>query len=273
MVKPLKNRLFESNIFNVILLLVSFVGLVYMGLQAFAQSNIGMGFASFIFAIMNLAVLVLNPKEVLGTKIPIGLSSLSFFIAFTGMYLFKSATNFAIIEQQNLLSTLSSQIPASWNLILSVFMAPTIEEFFFIGMAGVVIILMELLGVDYPLLKNKILQMIVIIVLGGWAFAIFHTGKTAIAFVVVAFTFRAVAYIFLFGDRFFDIIPILTIGLPFVIGIHMANNYHVLTTSFFGGLRILAESGFGIILIFMFSMFFLFALDYVWRKLTGRTIR
>ena len=273
MVKPLKNRLFESNIFNVILLLVSFVGLVYMMLEAFIQTNVGLLAAAIIFVTMNVSVLVLNPKEVLGTKVPIGLSALSFFVAFAGIYILKSATNFVVIEQQNLLSTLSSQIPASWNLILSVFMAPTIEEFFFVGMAAVVIIMMELLGVDYPVLKNKIVQMIVIIVLGGWTFALFHTGQTAIAFIIIAFTFRAIAYIFFFGDRFFDIIPLLTIGLPFIIGIHMGNNYHVLTASFIGGIRTLAESGFGIVLIIMFSMFFLFAVDYVWRKLTGREIR
>ena len=250
MKKKTKNVLFAPP-FYVVLFVFAIIGLGYMMLLGVPQNNIGLIAVSLIFGFLFLSGLLVVQHDLRQTKETFTASAQSFTLGFTAWFTLSSlkyiSPIFAVFSfpAQATLSTIAEEIPPFWQFINTVIMAPIVEEIFW-GLALPIIMFssMDELGKkEFKFLSNRILQFFIVIVVGTFTFAAFHTSATQLGFFIAAMLFRTIQIIVFFGDKKYNLIPQYAILFSFLVGTHMANNfaefgvrysYNILISNIFG---------------------------------------
>ena len=237
--------------FYVILFAFAIVGLGYMMMLGIPTNNLGLIAMSLIFGFLFLSGLLFSQNVLNRSKEPFEASAQGFVIGFIAWYAISSlkflSSAFSIFSfpLQATLSTVSEEIPPFWKIINVVVMSPIVEELFWgLALPLVSFSVMDELGKkQFPALRNNILQFIIVILLGGLTFAVFHTSTTQFGFFIAAMLFRTIQTMLYFGDKQFDFVPKYTVPYSFLIGTHMANNlsevgvgnvYEILLSNMFG---------------------------------------
>lgn len=219
-----------SSAFWLLLIPLSIVGLVYLGIWSFFNESLQGFIISTLFLFMIITGIIFSKNNIFNEG-DWGVNCFSFTLGFTIYSLlawyFGSQSLFSIGENY-LLQSITSDIPQVAEFLTTVFTTPLAEEMFWmIVIANTIILTMTAFGKNKNLqfLNNKFFQIFMIIIIGGVTFAIFHVGKLVITFFIAAFIFRMLQIIFVWGDKYFDIVKGVSIGLAFSVGSHIGNNF------------------------------------------------
>ncbi len=251
--------------FYLVLFGIAMLGLGYMMLTGVPTNNIGLIAVSLIFGFLFLSGFVLS-KDSLDTSTEtftksaqgwlIGIIS---WILVMNLNVLSSLFNIFTFPTQSTLATITEQISPFWNFINTVLMAPIVEELFWgIGLPLGLFAMLNAMGVEFKFLKNIYLQFIIVIGIGAFTFASFHTSATLVGFYIAAMFFRAIQTVLVYGDQQFDIIKGYSVPYSFLVGTHMANN-----VSSFGLMRaytVLISEPFGLIILGIFILITVIAL-------------
>ena len=132
-----------------------------------------------------------------------------------------------VVPQNYLMATLSSKLPIFVELVLNNFIIPIAEEMFWmIGLPFALFSVMDNLGKweKIEFFKNRVFQIIVVILVCSISFAYFHIGKLLLGFIISSIIFRTILIGLVYGDMKFDIIKGVNLVAGFGVGSHMANN-------------------------------------------------
>lgn len=137
---------------------------------------------------------VLSPKESFGE------GSMYFigFLIFGALISFLSDSfsifSFVVVPSQYLLSSVTAQMPYFWSLFLTNIGAPIAEEIIFlVTIPSIIHIILKVLSKSYPKLKDKYIQMAIIVAITAPLFANFHVGNIGLTgFFIAAVLFRTV---------------------------------------------------------------------------------
>jgi len=222
-------------------ILLSISGLFYLGLWSVQNDSIIALAISVLFAIAILFGIVISKFEVLKSELDFTKSCASFTMGFFlyviigGLikvsqgksFLYSVFSKFSL-QENFLFSTLSGDLPIFWDRFVNTFTIPVAEELFWmIGLPIGIIWTMNILSKTGRLsfLANKFLQLMVILLIAGVTFAIFHVGNAGfIAFLIGSFIFRSILILFVYGDSLLDIFPFMDVLTTFALGAHIANN-------------------------------------------------
>jgi hypothetical protein len=169
-------------------------------------------------------------------------------------------------------------LPQVLEFTFNSFIIPIAEEvFWMIGIPFAIVTIMNLAGNRYAVLRNKFLQLFVIMVVTGVTFALFHVGKMFLAFLIAAFAFRAIMVFAIIGEdafvlpRWLDSIKLVP---AFALGAHIGNNWA--DYGFMKGVSLLSnngELGLFIGLFFLLVIISSFAQLYImYQALRGRSV-
>ncbi len=134
------------------------------------------------------------------------------------------------LPQNTMYSTVSSKLPLSGEVFMQGVLIPFAEELFWLISLPIMIVLIhKSLATYMPILKNKIVMMLSIIIISSGTFAYFHVGQHgSLAFNISAIIFRSLLLVLFWGETTFDWFEKVSI-LPAVgLGIHMSNNITVM---------------------------------------------
>lgn len=215
-----------ASIFWVGAYLVSLVGLIWIAIWAFFNNSVTGAVIAFIFFMMLVSSFVLS-KRTLFQSGTWKQNATSFTLGFMIWIFIGSNTNSVLsVAQNNLFSTISSQLPQFLEFIMNSFVIPIAEEsLWIIALPDVLSFMMNQIGKAYSFFTNKIFQLIVIAVVGAVTFAVFHVGNLGfLAFLIAAMLFRTIMIFFVVGDQSLDAIPFVTIVPAFAVGAHIGNN-------------------------------------------------
>ena len=219
-----------------IIVLFSFLGLIYMMLRGISPHNsLPLISVSQIYGFMFLGSLPFVAYYFWKNKVSTTLSrSSQGLLAGMGLWTAilylqeKYATNLSLtFPPQTVFSSIVGEIPPFYNFMMVNIWSPVIEELVFaIALPTAVILLFASMSPQFPILKNKVVQITAILLIAVPTFAYFHTSATG-AFFVAAMMFRTIQVMLFTGDRMFDIVRKVTISFAFVTGLHIANNMYV----------------------------------------------
>lgn len=172
-----------------------------------------------------------------------GENSLSFALGFI-LWLFIAASpqNILSITQNSLFSSISTELPRFTEFILGSLVIPIAEEIFWmIGIPFAIIGTMNIIGKKYKIASNVWLQLLIITIITGVTFAIFHVGKYLILFLIAAFIFRTIMVWTVIADQEINWLKPLKLVPSFTVGAHIANNWSAF--GLLNGFQILIENG------------------------------
>lgn len=266
-----------GSIFWLYIIIATYSGLIWLSLWSFQNEFLQPAIMSFIFMFMIIFGIVLSKFEILNSG-SITQNSFFFVLGFILWYLFSfivknvSAGQFSMTSN-NLFSSVQGILPLTLETTLNNYIIPVSEELFF--MVAIPISLFTIfnqLGKKYKIFSNEWFQLLLVILISGISFAIFHVGKLNIPFLIAAFLFRGLMVFFVYGDKKKDIIKNADLVVAFAVGAHIANN--VFQTGFGLSMQVLLQNftTFGWIIIGFFIVTFLFALDYIIRIFSNKKI-
>jgi len=208
-----------------IFILISFASFVFLMLWSFQNDSIRGIAIAVIFAIMVIAGMLLSNLKVfnLGTW---GENSLSFVIGFLiWIFIGGSSRSVLSLTTNNLLASISSELPQFIEFVSNSFLIPIAEEIFWlIGLPFVIIAMMR--KFKNPVLSNNWVQIFTASLISSITFAIFHVGQADnIMFLIGAFIFRFLIVTLVFADIILDVFPKLRLLASFGLGAHIANNF------------------------------------------------
>ena len=242
-----------GSIFWIGALLVSLAGLILLSIWSF-QNNSVKGIAiSFIFFAMITSGIIFSKFEIFNSG-TWSENSLSFMLGLV-LYLFIGGAGKSVlaVSQNNLFSSISSELPQFLEMIMNNFVIPISEEtFWMIGIPFAIIGMMNIIGKSKKasFAKNTFFQMFVVILVSGASFAAFHVGKYLMGFLVAAFIFRMLMVLTVVGDQKFDWLPFIRVVPAFAVGAHIGNNWG--DSGFVNGLQLLTSNniiGWGVLLL------------------------
>lgn len=258
-----------GSIFWLIFILLSFSGLIYLGIWGFHNSSVKAIAISTIFSIIIIFSLVITRFKVFDVETSFIKSCASYtwgfllfvFIAGTikvlqgGNFFFSIFSAFQL-PKQSLFATISGELPIFWDKYVNNFTIPVAEELFWLIALpiGVVWILNSLAQVDkLSWLDNNIVQLIFIIIISSVSFAIFHVGSIQLmAFIISAIVFRSVLIMMVYVDMKYDIFPALALLFSFGLGAHQANN--IMTDGLMNFIVVMQSNWFGVGLLFFMAI-------------------
>lgn len=225
------------SIFWYIMSFIFGAGLIYILLWSIqpANNNLSAAIISIIFLFMFIISIILSKLEILrngtlaGNSLALWLGALGWSairylsIAFTE----GSQKLFSLTADTAFFSTAIQSLPLVLQFIFNVIVGPIAEEMLWIvAIPYVVISISNYIAKksQYKFFENKVVQLIIMILVGAPTFALFHIGNVAITgFVIFVAIFRAVLLTSVYlpsGRRtwYFTILP------AFAIGAHIANN-------------------------------------------------
>lgn len=217
-----------SSAFWILIILVTVIGLGYLGIWSFHNKSVqGIALVVIFFA-MIVAGILFSKFEIFNAG-SWGANSLSFTIAFfIWVFIGGSEQSIFSISDNQLFATIASQLPPLTNFIMKAFVIPTSEEMLWmIGIPFAVIGLLNLVsnkkGMEWA--GSIWVQLPIIVIISGVTFAAFHVGKLFLAFLIAAFIFRSIMIIAVIGDMNWNILPWIVIVPAFALGAHIGNNW------------------------------------------------
>ena len=237
---------------NILFFLFVFISLGFIMLSGVPENLPGMILVAVIFGLLFLFGLYLSSGffREMSTKITFYTSTMSFTAGFFVWFVLVNLKHLSSIfdvfrfPTQSALATIQEQIPPFWGFVNTVLMAPIVEEMFWgVAIPIALFTIMDALSEIMPFFKRLALQFLVVLVVAGYTFAVFHTSATQMGFFIACIIFRSVQIILLHGDRKLDIIPQFAVTYSFIVGAHMANNlsvyglgnaYNILISSTYG---------------------------------------
>ena len=223
--------------FYMVLILFSILGLGYMMLSGISpHDSIPLISVSLIYGFLFLCslgfvVYFFWKYKISETLTRSAMGLVAGMLVWTGLLALQSrfASGMSLtFPAQTIFSAIVGQIPPFYNFMMVNIWSPVIEEMFFgIAIPVLVIVIFNAMSKSFPLLGNKIIQIVTILFLASTTFAYFHTSATTGAFFIAAMMFRTVHILLLHGDRLFDLIPKISISFAFIVGAHIANNLYV----------------------------------------------
>ncbi len=261
-----------GSIFWILLILISMMGLSYLMIWSFHNNSIRGIVISTIFMSMIIAGVLLSRGKVFDMATWED-NALSFSLGF-GLWallgsLF-SSQSVVSLQQNNLLATISSELPIFTETIINSLIVPIAEEMFWmIGIPFALISVMDAMGKKWDIWKNNILQIIVIILIGSSTFAIFHVGKMFIGFMISAIIFRSVMIVLVLGESKMDILKGVNLVASFSVGAHIANN--IIDKGFGAVASIIGTNTIvSVIVILFFGVIFITALNRIFLFFVGK---
>ena len=174
------------------------------------------------------------------------------------------------ITKSTLFASISSELPRFMDFLMNTFVIPISEELFWIiGIPYATITIMNLIGKKFEPLRNIWVQIIIVAIICGVTFALFHVGKLFIGFLIAAFIFRAVTIVSVYGDIEADIIPGVTLVPAFALGAHIGNNWG--DFGFIEGVGLLwSNPPLGWMVMALMIVFLLSAINFIAEKFFGK---
>lgn len=213
--------------FWIIVILVSLIGLSYLGIWAFHANSVKGVAISTIFFGMIIAGIILSKFEIFNSG-TWSENCFSFVLGFTlwSSLLGGSSKSILAVTQNSLFASIASELPQFLEFVINTFVIPIAEEsFWMIGIPYSVSAIMNLIGKQYPVFKNIWFQLTVITIVSGTTFALFHVGKMLLGFLIAAFFFRAAMVFTVIGEQKLDLVKGITLVPAFALGAHIGNNW------------------------------------------------
>jgi len=215
--------------FWIFIILISLMGLSFLGIWSYQNNSIKGAIISFIFFAMIISGIVLSKFEVfnLGSW---GENSLSFMIGFLiwiGVGSIFGTQSILSVSENSLFSAIAGELPQLLEFLMTTFVIPISEELFWmVAIPFSLISIMNLMAKEKRLsiFGSSWLQIFVIVLISGITFAAFHVGRLFIAFLIAAFLFRAAMVVLVYGDMKLDIFKPVRLVVAFALGAHIANN-------------------------------------------------
>lgn len=226
-----KDKTFEQlggSAFWILIILISLMGLSFLGIWAFHANSIKGVAISAIFFGMIVSGILLSKFEIFnsGTWSQNCLSFTLGYLIYLPIGALQSSKSVLSITQNALFATIASELPQFLEFVVNTFIIPIAEEvFWMVGIPFSIMSIMNIAGMKYPIFKNFWVQFIVITVVSGVTFAAFHVGKLLFGFLIAAFVFRGIMIFAAIGDQKKDLIPFVTLVPAFAVGAHVGNNW------------------------------------------------
>jgi hypothetical protein len=269
---------------------LSLLGLIYLSVFSLVNKNLLTGILAIVFTGMwagglGLGFFVGKDYDILDYGTLYG-NVLMFFIGFVfyvGINVFSldvtgSLSVFSLSSTQ-FYSTVAAEIPANIDFIMTVFIIPIVEELLWIfGIPAALLTLMNSLKgkfkpFGFDVFANPFVQLAVVVIVGGYTFAIFHVGKVALTFFVIsAIVFRSIFLISVYSDWAFDVIKKFEITPALALGAHIGNNLASFGIGKAWNLIVTYISTSGWIIIAVGSIMVLILIDGTMKKLVDRGI-
>lgn len=254
-----------GSVFWIVMISLAMTGLIYLGIWAYIESNLKAGMSSLIYSIMILFSIVITRFAIFENPGSWGKNcfwltiGMLFYIVLLNLGDF--ASNLAMTDTY-LLSTLYPEMPMMLNTTLKTLIVPIAEESLWIlAMPVVLFYLLDMIGNKYPVLKNKVLQLLIITAITSTTFFIFHVGNVNLMFALPAIAFRTLTVLFIYGDQKLDIFKTLDVVPAFAIGAHIGNN--LVVEGIEKTIAVYSTSFVGFLVMGFFVLIFLSALNYV----------
>jgi len=240
---------------------ISLVGLIWIAIWSFFNNSVTGAIIAFIFFMMLISSAVLSRRTLFQTG-TWKQNATSFTLGFLiWVFIGSQPQSILSVAENNLFSTISSQLPQLLEFIMNSFVIPIAEEaLWIIALPDVLHFLMNQISTNKQLsfFKNKFLQLFVIAGIGAFTFAYFHVGNIGfLSFIIAAMLFRTIMIFFVVGDQSFNAIPFVTVVPAFAVGAHIGNNWAQF--GFMKGVNILIQNFqigwliFGILIIIFLS--------------------
>lgn len=262
-----------SSIFWILISLIVFSGMIFLSVWAYQNNSVQGAMLALMFSIMNIFAIIFTRFKIfnIGTWSE---NSLSFTLGFTiwGLVGAIRGNLLSVITTptNQFFSTVAGEMPQLLDYLMTVFVIPFSEEMFWIlGLPVALFTIMDVIAKKWSPAKNPFFQMAIIILVSGISFATFHIGKLVWAFLISAFTFRAVLLTVVWSDMRYDVIKGLAIVASFGFGAHVANN--MFEWGFRQGLTLLITNFWtiGWIIFVLFGVIFLSGIIYAVEKIAG----
>jgi hypothetical protein len=272
-----------GSIFLIIFTLLSFVGLLYLGIWSAQQQNIYGVAVAFVFTTMVIGSIAITKGEIfrLGSSWKKECVSFTvfFFIFFLwskiGSLIGTKSYNMFSMGQSSLFATISSKLPLFWEVFMNNIVIPFSEEsVWLVGLPIMLFWIMDLAGRNEKLsfFANKYAQMVITIILCSVSFALFHVGNVMlIGFIISAIIFRTVLITIYWGDKRFNLFNHLTIFLSGGIGAHSGANFGATGIIFSVDALLSATIGYFIVGLYLFI--FATAVYALIKSLSGRGVK
>lgn len=274
-----------GNFFWIYFTFIEVISLLYLGFWSFHNESIKGLAISLIFSVMIIFTHIFTRGEVFRLAGSLGANSFWFFVGFIGWgsivitkrffatggqgFVFSLLSTISP-ERNVLLSEISAELPRFWDFFINNVSNPIIEEaFWLLAIPFAVLWLLDIISAEYTVLSflkdNKIARFIILLLVSGITFPLFHVRGFILVFILGAFIFRAFVLTIYWGDEIFDLLKNIVVVASFGVGVHMANNW--LQDGLFYGLGILSSNPVGIMFLASFFIMFLLALEYIGTKL------
>jgi hypothetical protein len=237
MAENIQNKSFLANSpFYILLIFMVILGLSYLGIWSYINNSVkGAIIFSIFFALTITGVIfsfLYDTIEKSSWTNNCNLFLAGFLIwSLLGLY-GGQAKSILSVSTNNLLSSISGEIPQLIDFLSTVFVVPIAEEIFWmITIPFSVITILDIASkgktrnFDLKFFGNKWFQLVIIMFISAWTFAEFHVGKQALTFIIAAMIFRGTQIFLVFGDRFFDLFKWVSMALSFSVGAHIGNNW------------------------------------------------
>lgn len=217
-----------GSVFWIVMISLAMIGLIYLGIWAYIESNLKAGMTALIYSIMILFSVVITRFSIFSEP---GSWGKNCFWVSAGILLYifllnigDFASSFAMTDTY-LLSTLYPEMPMMLNTVLKTLIVPIAEEALWIlAMPVVLFYILDMIGNKYKLFKNKLLQLLIIVAITSVTFFLFHVGNVRLAFALPAISFRTLTVLFVYGDQKLNVFKMLDVIPAFAIGCHIGNN-------------------------------------------------
>lgn len=265
-----------SSIFWILISLIVFSGMIFLSVWAYQNNSVQGAMLALMFSMMNIFAIIFTRFMIfnIGTWSQNAFSfTLGFLIwASVGAFTDIIKSGFSVISTptNQFFSTVAGEMPQLLSYLMTVYVIPFSEEMFWIlGLPVALFTILDIIGKTWKPAKNPFFQMGVIILISGISFAGFHIGKLVWAFLISAFTFRAVLLTIVWAEMRYNVLKGLSIVASFGFGAHVANN--MFEWGFRQGLTLLITNFWtiGWIIFVLFGVIFLSAIIYAIEKVAG----
>ena len=218
----------EDSGFIQLIITLSIASLILLMVSGYNAKNTNSLFMGILFLsfILGGVVLYLINRKFKAMEFGTFSQSSFFLLLFMGGWLIlgSRAGSVVLFPPNTLFATISGELSAMTQFTLSSIGIPIAEEIFF--MIGIPF---AIIGIAKSFDKeiNVYLLMFIMFLVTGFGFAIFHTAKFTLGFIIFALFFRAVGIITVVGDQLKDWFKFAEIPVSAMIGAHIGNNWAV----------------------------------------------
>jgi len=264
-----------GSVFLLVLLFYGFISFLYLAIKSIVVSNSVLGsIIAVTFMIMMIVSLIFTGKQIMGEEKDLVSSTFGFFGGLILVFVIAGLSKvMLLLNRQSLMSLISSQLSAAEDFRLNAISVPVAEELLWLITIPMFVILLLNAASQWKRLEwleNKWVQLIVVILVSGLSFALFHVGqirggfvdKATLTFLVSAFVFRAVLLILVSepGEKAVKWLDVTTMA---AIGAHIGNNWATYafgtpTTvgmGFMGTISLLTQDFWGILFLLILAVF------------------